>query len=205
MERKNMDIKPIETYYNGYRFRSRLEARWAVFFDAMGIKYEYEPEGFAMSDGTAYLPDFYLPESKQYFEVKGVMKETDMHKVKQFIKEAESCVTIGYSDFSFDTCSYWDDIYPDTDKFELSRGGALFKCRTCGRYWFMTYEGLYHCQCCGEYDGDHHLIPIMTSECYEDGKKKLWVDSDKAKRAVEIARYARFEHGETPQVKEVFA
>ena len=27
------DIKAIETYYKGYRFRSRLEARWAVFFD----------------------------------------------------------------------------------------------------------------------------------------------------------------------------
>lgn len=25
-------IKPIETIYNGYHFRSRLEARWAVFF-----------------------------------------------------------------------------------------------------------------------------------------------------------------------------
>ena len=42
-----MDIKPIETYYNGYRFRSRLEARWAVFFDALGVPYEYEPEGFS--------------------------------------------------------------------------------------------------------------------------------------------------------------
>ena len=40
------EIKAIETYYKGYRFRSRLEARWAVFFDAAGIKYEYEPEGF---------------------------------------------------------------------------------------------------------------------------------------------------------------
>ena len=29
-----MEIKPIETHYKGYRFRSRLEARWAVFFDA---------------------------------------------------------------------------------------------------------------------------------------------------------------------------
>lgn len=26
-----MDIKPIETYYNGYRLRSRLEARQARF------------------------------------------------------------------------------------------------------------------------------------------------------------------------------
>lgn len=33
-------IKPIETKYKGYRFRSRLEARWAVFFDALGISWE---------------------------------------------------------------------------------------------------------------------------------------------------------------------
>lgn len=55
-----MEIKPIETTYNGYRFRSRLEARWAVFFDTLGIRYEYEPEGFEMSNGIKYLPDFCL-------------------------------------------------------------------------------------------------------------------------------------------------
>lgn len=64
-----MDIKPIETVYNGYRFRSRLEARWAVFFDAMGIEYEYELEGLEV-DGVRYLPDFYLPEFRCLFEVK---------------------------------------------------------------------------------------------------------------------------------------
>lgn len=70
------DIKPIETFYNGYRFRSRLEARWAVFFDAMGIEYLYEYEGFERSfdDGTIirYLPDFYLPNYQMFAEVKGV-------------------------------------------------------------------------------------------------------------------------------------
>lgn len=65
-----MDIKAIETVYKGYRFRSRLEARWAVFFDAANIKYEYEPEGFELDDGTRYLPDFYLPEYDWYAEVK---------------------------------------------------------------------------------------------------------------------------------------
>ena len=64
------DIKPIETVYNGYRFRSRLEARWAVFFYAAGIKYEYEPEGFDLGDGVHYLPDFYLPWFKAYVEIK---------------------------------------------------------------------------------------------------------------------------------------
>lgn len=63
------EIKAIETIYNGYRFRSRLEARWAVFFDALNIEYQYEPEGFK-GNGYAYLPDFYLPKAKVYIEVK---------------------------------------------------------------------------------------------------------------------------------------
>jgi hypothetical protein len=67
-------MKPIETYYNGYRFRSRLEARWAVFFDALDIDYEYEPEGYELKNGKRYLPDFYLPtfNGGLYCEVKPV-------------------------------------------------------------------------------------------------------------------------------------
>lgn len=64
------DIKPIETNYKGCRFRSRLEARWAVFFDNLGIEWEYEPEGFELPDGTRYLPDFYLPKEEAYVEIK---------------------------------------------------------------------------------------------------------------------------------------
>jgi len=54
-------IKAIQTQYKGYFFRSRLEARWAVFFDALGIAWEYESEGYELSDGSWYLPDFFLP------------------------------------------------------------------------------------------------------------------------------------------------
>lgn len=64
-----MTIKPIETHYNGYRFRSRLEARWAVFFDITGIEYRYEAGGFNM-DGVWYLPDFWLPQHRCYIEIK---------------------------------------------------------------------------------------------------------------------------------------
>ncbi len=53
-------MKAIETEYKGYKFRSRLEARWAVFFDIMGIRWEYESEGIVLSNGTPYFPDFYL-------------------------------------------------------------------------------------------------------------------------------------------------
>jgi hypothetical protein len=51
-------MKAIQTRYKGFFFRSRLEARWAVYFDAMGYSWEYEPEGFVLSDGSKYLPDF---------------------------------------------------------------------------------------------------------------------------------------------------
>ncbi len=54
-----MTIKPIETRYAGYRFRSRLEARWAVAFTTSNLipRWEYEPEGFQTPAGP-YLPDF---------------------------------------------------------------------------------------------------------------------------------------------------
>ena len=63
-------IKAIETRYQGYRFRSRLEARWAVFFDALGVKWEYEREGYDLGDVGYYLPDFWLPEAGWHAEVK---------------------------------------------------------------------------------------------------------------------------------------
>jgi len=64
-------IKPIETRYNGYHFRSRTEARWAVYFDIIEIKYEYEKEGYDLGELGWYLPDFWLPEYQMFVEVKG--------------------------------------------------------------------------------------------------------------------------------------
>lgn len=63
-------MKAIETSYNKHLFRSRLEARWAVYFDHLGIKWIYEPEGYELPGGERYLPDFYLPEHKVFAEVK---------------------------------------------------------------------------------------------------------------------------------------
>lgn len=65
-----MTIAAIETRYAGCRFRSRLEARWAVFFDHLGIRWEYEPKGF-VTDAGPYLPDFRLPDLKLIVEIKG--------------------------------------------------------------------------------------------------------------------------------------
>lgn len=63
-------LKPIPTSYNGHRFRSRLEARWAVFFDALGVPWEYEQDGFELPNGDRYLPDFWFPRWQMFGEVK---------------------------------------------------------------------------------------------------------------------------------------
>lgn len=72
--------RAIETSYAGHRFRSRLEARWAVFFDHLNIKWQFEPQGYVI-DGRPYLPDFWLPEIKLWVEVKGSMGLTDFRTV----------------------------------------------------------------------------------------------------------------------------
>jgi hypothetical protein len=63
------NIKAIPTVYAGVRFRSRLEARWAAFFDSCGWAWEYEPEFF-----PRWLPDFRLKgqHGPIYIEVKPI-------------------------------------------------------------------------------------------------------------------------------------
>lgn len=70
----SQSIAPIETNYAGCRFRSRLEARWAVFLDRLNITWEHEPDSFQTSAG-AYLPDFKIelpddPSHPYWLEVK---------------------------------------------------------------------------------------------------------------------------------------
>lgn len=68
------NINAIETRYAGYRFRSRREARWAVFLNHLDIPWEYEPQGYRLADGSTYLPDFLVyPDTDLafWFEVKG--------------------------------------------------------------------------------------------------------------------------------------
>lgn len=63
-------IKALPTTYNGVQFRSRTEARWAAYFDLMGVEWRYEDEAYELPSG-GYLPDFYLPKHDVYAEVKG--------------------------------------------------------------------------------------------------------------------------------------
>jgi hypothetical protein len=72
-------MNAIPTMYQGVSFRSRLEARWALFFDSLNAPWVYEREGFDLPSGR-YLPDFYLPDSQRWVEIKpgpaGALAET---------------------------------------------------------------------------------------------------------------------------------
>ena len=65
-------------YYNGIYMRSTYEIKYAKYLDNNHIKYKYEPNTFEVEytyqgikkEGT-YTPDFYLPETNEYIEIKG--------------------------------------------------------------------------------------------------------------------------------------
>lgn len=194
---EKMDIKPIETIYNGYRFRSRLEARWAVFFDEIGAEYEYEPQGYKLSDGTLYLPDFLLKNvrgrgcDEMFVEIKGVLTNDDLHKIELF--------SGGYPIIIFGKI-------PDCTRIERHFVPCLN--RYVGPWWEFDFdkdndERYYNL----EYsEGDYYWTAPKAAKGgglvldYPDNPFN-YIDEDLTAKAYIAAKQARFEHGETPKVR----
>lgn len=78
-----MFIKAIPTKYEGVQFRSRLEARWAAFFDQCKWNWDYEP-----IDLDGWAPDFVLhtPHCSVYAEVKPEDAHGSMFHAPAFAK-----------------------------------------------------------------------------------------------------------------------
>lgn len=158
------EIKAIETVYNGHRFRSRLEARWAVFFDALMIKWEYEPEGYKTPDGN-YLPDFLLPDAWVRSSVQGVFFEVkppgheDMHWPLWYVADQldkGAMLAVG-----FDFMGSRDDegLYQIAPWWDYSM--TLYVCSYCRRTKFEFTEGSYmNCDGCqrSDYEYSQHLL-----------------------------------------------
>ena len=81
----NRRIKALPTKYKDTTFRSRLEARYACFFDHLGIEWVYEKEGYDLGDGVWYLPDFYLPQFGGGVHVEVKYQGGDMSKAYKFV------------------------------------------------------------------------------------------------------------------------
>lgn len=124
------NIKAIQTRYKGYRFRSRLEARWAVFFDALRLKWDYEAEGYVLGKSGLYLPDFYLPELRggTYVEVKRAGYKLTEGEIYQFLD-----LTDGTGKIVLLATGAPDAVsYQGTDPLDPN-GSA-------GKYWFTWTE-----------------------------------------------------------------
>lgn len=107
--------KAIETHYAGYRMRSRLEARWARFFDAMNFLWDYEPEGYELPSGR-YLPDFWLPRVEMWAEAKPEpFNDRELRLARELVIATVRPLIL--LDGSPDTTNYWamfpDETLPD--------------------------------------------------------------------------------------------
>ena len=165
----------IETSYAGCRFRSRLEARWAVFFDALGIKWEYEKEGYVVN-GRAYLPDFYLPRETSWVEVKGSEELLDKQLMRDFAETAGRIIVLGPIPRPAKENAGW---------VLLSPGDGTTWCEDAT----FTREGITN-----ESAQDYALEP---QNWLTPSFRARYSSSPAASRAYAAARSARFEHGQS--------
>lgn len=77
-------------YYKNIYMRSSYEIKFAKYLDKSGIKWYYEPKYFELkldNKITTYTPDFFLPKTKEYIEIKGWWRHNSKEKFLQFKKQ----------------------------------------------------------------------------------------------------------------------
>lgn len=210
----------IETEYNGYIFRSRLEARWAIFFDALGVEYQYEAEGYKGLDNVYYLPDFYLPEEDVHVEVKPTDEKLrkDWKKILAAIDWDATSVSKGLlilgdipnpNDVGWGSVPMFSFLY--CRKGVVSDKAAFFH-QWYGRRLFVGSENivkkLFSLPTYGDFSGDYYcdteMPPEVSTKCVIATQEKLRSgDNSRLRDAYKKARQARFEHGETPTKESV--
>jgi hypothetical protein len=189
-------VKAIETVYKGYRFRSRLEARWAVFFDALGVNWLYEHEGYELLSGR-YLPDFFLPESKLWVEVKP-LEPSPLEQVR-----AEDLLTFtGQSVFiSNGLPDSYGTLHTRQYNDEYQVWEERFKHVVLSAKLFTSKQKPYQL-CAVVHDPDFQRSGICRDYSYEDALVAVSRETLRARegthnyRALMAARAARFEFGE---------
>lgn len=96
--------------------RSNWEANIARIFRAYSIEFEFEPKvfSFPIKRGTkGYIPDFYLTETQEWFEVKGYLDDKSKIKIKRFKKyypEEFNKLTFVISKYSSDAIKFAEDL-----------------------------------------------------------------------------------------------
>lgn len=204
------DIKPIETVYQGYRMRSRLEARWACFFNEMGFKWRYEEEGYKVN-GAGYLPDFFLPDLKCFVEIKGqdptaieLQKCVDLN-----VKSNTAVYLLSGSVGMISDDDHWPSYRPDYVGYSIRNGEARkgwvwTQCLQCRQYGLVASHDAFTPKDVTRLFCDCYLKFIDTPLWGGDSRDRLTdylkydlsYCGDNFLKAYTAARQARFEHGE---------
>jgi len=177
-----MGIRPIETRAYGHRFRSRLEARWAVAFTEARIAWQYEPEGFDLGKAGLYLPDFWLPQVSMWAEVKPD-RPTDEEIIKAHAlveQSGKACLLLVGPPAAH---AYWaiENDYrwiTTSDPVDIA---AMDYCLFEGSDYHLD-EGRFYSSC-----GTSGTFPMPFDLGYDSHP------------AIQAALSARFEHGESPR------
>ena len=180
-----MNLKAIDTLYKGCYFRSRLEARWAVFFDTLGVPYRYEPEGFDL-DGLWYLPDFWLPEQQCWIEIKPFEPDAEaQEKAERLAAAGLNPVFIFFGDIPWPDGSSGDDKSYSAYAFRPDTGWDL--CYQWCECWVCDTVGV-------QFEGRADRLPCRCRKkidpCADRGHN---ADSPRLMAAYHAARSARFE------------
>ena len=183
-----------ETVYNGYRFKKRLEARWAVFFDALSIPYRYEFEEFNFGDEITFAPSFFLPTLKCWIHiVDSEPTSTEDFKANLLALATQQNVYIYFGD-----CWRPDDLLREGNQ---SGYGYLMRDTDYGLDVFFEDKCWWcHCETCDSFGiapgGRIDLLP-----CKHNDQETTNVTSMKLIAAYMKARQARFEESFIKTIK----
>lgn len=64
--------------------RSSYEVVFARLLDSKGLDWVYEPKVFQLGKALRYVPDFYVPSTGEWFEVKGYVSPVARKKMEMF-------------------------------------------------------------------------------------------------------------------------
>lgn len=87
-------IPPIPTVHDGTRYRSKLEARWAVWFEAMSLRFSYQPSVHLLANRTIYEPDFRLSDFGLWVEIKPFYDVAFMERTRRLALTERPVLTI---------------------------------------------------------------------------------------------------------------
>lgn len=87
-------------WYRGPKGRIEMKSTWelayAKYLDAKGIDWQYEPRWFNIGKGNwrgnSYTPDFYLPGSRHYVEIKGHVTAAVLMKLRKMKRQYPTVV-----------------------------------------------------------------------------------------------------------------